>query len=81
MNPNYIKAAIRSMEKRPFRVSLGGLNPTGAGVTRNNHWGEPEYIGKCHRQNWYSKQAHHAPTLLMTVHLLSLKPDTLWKRH
>ena len=55
MNPNYIKAAIRSMEKRPFRVSLGGLNPTGAGVTRTNHWGEEEYIGKCHRQNWYSK--------------------------
>ena len=43
------------MQKRPFRVSLGGLNPTGAGVTRNNHWGEPEYIGKCHRQNWYAK--------------------------
>jgi len=55
MNPNYIKAAIRSMEKRPFRVSLGGLNPTGAGVTRTNHWGEDEYIGKCHRQNWYAK--------------------------
>jgi hypothetical protein len=54
-NPNYIKAAIRSMSKRPFRVSLGGLNPTGAGVTRTNNWGEEEYIGKCHRQNWYAK--------------------------
>jgi len=27
-NPNYMLAAIRSMAKRPFRVSLGGLNPT-----------------------------------------------------
>ncbi len=43
------------MSKRPFRVSLGGLNPTGAGVTRTNNWGEEEYIGKCHRQNWYAK--------------------------
>ena len=55
-NPNYMLAAIRSMAKRPFRVSLGGLNPTGAGTTRLNHWGEEEYIGKCHRQNWYSKK-------------------------
>lgn len=57
-NPNYMLAAIRSMAKRPFRVSLGGLNPTGAGVTRTNHWGEEEYIGKCHRQNYYSKKGY-----------------------
>ena len=57
-NPDYMKAAIRSMAKRPFRVSLGGLNPTGAGVTRTNHWGEEEYIGKCHRQNYYSKRGY-----------------------
>lgn len=53
-----MKAAIRSMEKRAFRVSLGGLNPTGAGTNRTNHWGEDEYIGKCHRQNWYSKKGY-----------------------
>jgi hypothetical protein len=57
-NPNYMLAAIRSMAKRPFRVSLGGLNPTGAGTTRTNHWGEEEYIGKCHRQNYYSKRGY-----------------------
>lgn len=56
MATDYMKAAIRSMDKGPMRTSLGGLNPTGASVMRTNNFGENVKEGKCNRQVWYSKK-------------------------
>jgi hypothetical protein len=47
---------IYSKRNGGLRVSLGGLNPTGASCNIVNEHGNSQLIGKCHRQVWYSKK-------------------------
>lgn len=51
-----IQNYIYSKRNGGLRVSLGGLNPTGASCEITNEQGNPKLIGKCHRQVWYSKK-------------------------
>jgi hypothetical protein len=51
-----IQNYIYSKRNGGLRVSLGGLNPTGASCKITNEQGNPKLIGKCHRQVWYSKK-------------------------
>jgi hypothetical protein len=51
-----IQNYIYSKRNGGLRVSLGGLNPTGASCEITNELGNPKLMGKCHRQVWYSKK-------------------------
>jgi len=51
-----IQNYIYSKRNGGLRVSLGGLNPTGASCEITNEKGNRVLIGKCHRQVWYSKK-------------------------
>jgi hypothetical protein len=51
-----IQNYIYSKRNGGLRVSLGGLNPTGASCEITNEQGNPKLMGKCHRQVWYSKK-------------------------
>jgi hypothetical protein len=51
-----IQNYIYSKRNGGLRISLGGLNPTGASCEIINEHGNPKLIGKCHRQVWYSKK-------------------------
>lgn len=51
-----IQNYIYSKRNGGVRISLGGLNPTGASCEITNEYGNPKLIGKCHRQVWYSKK-------------------------
>lgn len=47
---------IYSKRNGGVRISLGGLNPTGASVEITQENGNKKLVGKCHRQVWYSKK-------------------------
>jgi len=51
-----MQAYIYSKRNRGLRVSLGGLNPTGASCRITDERGNEQLVGKCHRQVWYSKK-------------------------
>jgi len=44
-----------SIKERDYRVSLGGLNPTGASMNIMDEFGRKQIVGKCHRQEWYKR--------------------------
>ena len=44
-----------SIKNRSYRVSAGGLNPTGASCRIIDEFGREKLIGKCHRAIWYKK--------------------------
>lgn len=44
-----------SIKARDYRVSLGGLNPTGASMRIIDEFGRDQLVGTCHRQQWYKR--------------------------
>ncbi len=44
-----------SIKARDYRVSLGGLNPTGASMRIIDEFGREQLVGTCHRQQWYKR--------------------------
>jgi hypothetical protein len=51
-----IQNYIYSKRNGGVRISLGGLNPTGASCEITQENGNKKLVGKCHRQVWYSKK-------------------------
>lgn len=51
-----MKNYVYAKRNRGLRVSLGGLNPTGASCNIVDERGNDQLVGKCHRQVWYSKK-------------------------
>jgi hypothetical protein len=51
-----MKNYVYAKRNRGLRVSLGGLNPTGASCNIVDEYGNNQLVGKCHRQVWYSKK-------------------------
>ncbi|MHA1286850.1 MAG: hypothetical protein ACTSPB_05540 [Candidatus Thorarchaeota archaeon] len=45
-----------SIKARDYRVSLGGLNPTGASMRIIDEFGREQLVGTCHRQQWYKRK-------------------------
>ena len=48
-------AYVNSKRNGGLRVSMGGLNPTGASCIITDEKGNTKMVGKCQRQVWYSK--------------------------
>ena len=53
MNMNEI--IMDSIRNRSYRVSVGGLNPTGASCRITDEFGRERLVGRCHRAVWYKK--------------------------
>ena len=50
-----LRPVFNDMRNGSFRVSLGGMNPTGASCWILDEKGNDKLVGKCRRQVWYSK--------------------------
>ena len=50
-----LRPVFNDMRNGSFRVSLGGMNPTGASCWIVDEKGNDKLVGKCRRQVWYSK--------------------------
>ena len=50
-----LRPVFNDMRNGSFRVSLGGMNPTGASCWIKDEKGNDKLVGKCRRQVWYSK--------------------------